>query len=313
MKKTFVIFLLAFLIAGTTTAQTQFKKPLQSRSSQMNTNEAQYNIGLIGGVNSTYWLHFAGTGTSYRQPLNIGLTGGVTVERMLNKYNSVSLEGYYATRKTHLDYNVLNYPVSLGIGQQHNWDYFRQYDASYQEINVQPIFTHYLSNSQLRPYVFGGVRVSVPLSGKIVWQKRRIMGYGTANQYYSDTDFSIDSVTMTAQNMPQFNIGLLAGVGVMYKLNVGNYYFLVKADVSAHAALASFTVHKEFPFVYASVINSFSHDEISGESQNVIGAGYIDPYLLGNRLNTDFTAKITFLFPLKKQLKGACMRWGEYD
>ncbi|MBR5725843.1 MAG: hypothetical protein IKX56_03805, partial [Muribaculaceae bacterium] len=63
----------------------------------------------------------------------------------------------------------------------------------------------------------------------------------------------------------------------------------------------------------ASVLNSFTHEETSGTSQNVIGAGYIDPYLLGTRINTDATVKITLLFPLKKQLQGACIRWGEYD
>jgi hypothetical protein len=312
MKKTIAIFLGLFLFIGIS-AQAQFNKPLQSRNSQVNTNEAKYNIGLIGGVNSTYWLHFSGTGTNYHQPINIGLTGGLTIERIINKYNSVGLEGYYATRKAHLDYYVLNYPVSLGLGPEHNWDYFRQLDVDYQEVNVQGILTHYLSKSNLRPYVFGGVRVSVPLSGKMVWQKTKIENYGTSDQQFSNTNFSIDSVQMNAQNMPQFHIGLVAGVGMMYKLNVGNYYFLLKGDISAHAAVASFTVHDGFPFINASVINSFSHDEIAGESQNVIGAGYIDPYLLGNRLGTDITAKITFLFPLKKQLKGACMRWGEYD
>lgn len=312
MKKSITIFLFAFLFACTT-AQAQFNKPLQSRNSTVNINEAMYNIGLIGGINSTYWLHFGGTNTRYNPSFNFGLNGGLTVERMINRYNSVSIEGYFVTRNTHLDYYVLNYPVSLGLGQQHNWDYFRQLDADYQEINVQGILTHYLSKSNLRPYVFGGVRVSVPFSGKMMWQKTRVMEYGTDNQQFSTTDIDYDTVQMSAQNTPQFNIGLVAGIGVMYKLNVGNYYFLIKGDVSAHATLASFTVQEDFPFIYASLLNTFSHDEIVGESQNVIGAGYIDPYLLGNRINTDFTAKITFLFPLKKQLKGACMKWGEYD
>ena len=119
----------------------------------------------------------------------------------------------------------------------------------------------------------------------------------TPDQHFSEEGASIDTVEMTAQNTRQFNVGLVAGLGVLYKLNIGNYYMILKADVSGHAA----------------VINSFTHEEITGESQNVIGAGYIDPYLLGMRFNTDVTAKITLMFPLKKQLQGACMRWGEYD
>ena len=80
-------------------------------------------------------------------------------------------------------------------------------------------------------------------------------------------------------------------------MNVGNYYLLLKLDASLHGA----------------VINSFTREEIHGESQNVIGAAYIDPYLLGKRFNTDATIKFTLSFPLKKQLQGACMSWGEYD
>ena len=89
----------------------------------------------------------------------------------------------------------------------------------------------------------------------------------------------------------------MLGAGVLYKVNVGNYYLLFRLDASAHAA----------------VINSFTSEEIHGESQNVVGAGYIDPYLLGWRVNTDATVKLTLMFPLKKQLQGACIRWGEYD
>ena len=292
MKKSTVIILLTFLLIGGT-AQAQFKKPLQSASSRVNTSEAKYNIGLVGGITSTYWVHFGGTNTKYNAPFNFGIVGGLSVERMLNRSTSVSLEGYYAMRKTQLNYEVLNFPTGVNV----NEDFYRQFDADFQEVDGQAIVTHYFSTSNLRPYIFGGVRVSVPLSGKMYWQKLKIEEYGSENQHYSDKDIVRDTVEFNAQNTRPFNAGLVAGVGLMYKLNVGNYYLLLKADVSAHGA----------------VINSFTPEEIAGESQNVIGAAYIDPYLLGMRFNTDFTAKVTLMFPLKKQLQGACIRWGEYD
>lgn len=291
MKKTILILSLLFLLGQF--AQAQFKKPLTSPSSKVNSSEARYNIGLCGGINSTYWLHFGGTETKYNQPFNFGLTGGLVIERMLNATTSVSLEGYYAMRKVQLNYDILNFPVAIN----ENKNYYRQFDAEYQEVDVQAILTHYFSRSNLRPYVFVGPRVSVPLSGQMIWQKKEILDYGTPEQHFSETGNTIDTVEMSAQNTRQFNVGLVAGAGLMYKLNVGNYYLLIKGDISGHAA----------------VINSFTHEEINGESQNVIGAGYIDPYLLGMRFNTDVTAKITLMFPLKKQLQGACMRWGEYD
>ncbi len=292
MKKSTIIILVTLLFIGGT-AKAQFRKPLQSASNRVNSSEAKYNIGLSGGLTSTYWVHFGGTKTQYNAPFNFGLIGGLTLERMINGNTSVSLEGYYAMRKTQLNYDVINFPVALN----ENKDFYRQFDAEYQEVDVQAILTYYLSKGNLRPYVFVGPRVSVPLNGTSVWTKQEILNYGTPEQQISETGGSIDTVTFNGQNARQFNVGLVAGVGLLYKLNIGNYYFLIKADVSGHAA----------------VINSFTSEEINGESQNVIGASYIDPYLLGKRFNTDVTAKITLMFPLKKQLQGACIRWGEYD
>lgn len=291
MKKTIAILSLLFLFGQF--AQAQFRKPLTSASSKVNSSEALYNIGLSGGLTSTYWLHFGGTETKYQQPFNFGIIGGLSIERMLNNSNSISLEGYYAMRKVQLNYDIANFPVAIN----ENNDYYRQFNADYQEVDVQAIFTHYFSKSTIRPYVFIGPRVSIPLAGKTIWQKKEIEGYGTPEQHFIEEGATIDTVEMTAQNTRQFNVGLVAGLGVLYKLNVGNYYMILKADVSGHAA----------------AINSFTHEEITGESQNVVGAGYIDPYLLGTRFNTDITAKVTLMFPLKKQLQGACMKWGEYD
>lgn len=291
MKKTIAILSLLFLFGQF--AQAQFRKPLTSASSRVNSTEALYNIGLSGGLTSTYWLHFGGTETKYKQPFNFGILGGLSLERMLNGSNSISLEGYYVMRKVQLNYDVLNIPTSIDESN----DYYRQFNADFQEVEVQAIFTHYFSKSTIRPYVFIGPRVSIPLAGKMYWQKKEIEGYGTPEQHYIEESATFDTVEMSAQNTRQFNVGLVAGVGVLYKLNVGNYYMILKADVSGHAA----------------AINSFTHEEITGESQNVIGAGYIDPYLLGMRFNTDVTAKVTIMFPLKKQLQGACMKWGEYD
>lgn len=290
MKKPISILLIAFLFIGST-AQAQFRKPLQSYN-RTSTTEARYNLGITGGLTSTYWLHFGGTKTQYQHPFNYGPVAGLVLERMLNNSNSIAIEGLYAMRNTKLNYDVINFPVAIN----ENKDFYRQLTVDYQEVNVQVPLTHYLSQGKIRPYVFVAPRVSVPLSGKMVWQKQEILEYGTENQHYSE-NVTIDTVEMNAQNTRQWNVGLVAGVGVYYKMNVGNYYLILKLDASAHAA----------------VINSFTREEINGESQNVIGAGYIDPYLLGKRFNTDAAVKLTLMFPLKKQLQGACIRWGEYD
>lgn len=310
--KTPIILILIALFFGVNNANAQFNKPLQSPNSKVNSSEAQYNIGIVGGLNTTRWFHSGGTKTVYHQPFNFGIIGGLSVERMLNKTTSISLEGYYAMRNLQLNYEVQNFPTQLPSSVDNgNRDFYRQFDIDFKEINVQVLYTYYLSKSNFRPYVFVGPRFSMPLrEGTLRWQRKEIL---KPNQQHSNLPDVDTIVALSAQNMWQWNLGVVAGAGIMYKLNVGNYYFLIKADVSAHASLAYFTFLKESPFVHASLLNSFTYEEQQGTSQNVIGAGYIDPYLLGMRFNTDAAVKITLMFPLKKQLQGACIRWGEYD
>lgn len=290
MKKLSLILFLSILLAGNN-AMAQFRKPLQSRNTIG--SESRYNVGITGGLTTTHWFHFAGTGTQYHQPFNFGPIGGLVVERMFNSNSSLAVEGLFAMRNTHLDYNVLNFPVAINI----NKDFFRQYDVDYMEVALQAPLTYYFSQGNLRPYVFVAPRFTLPLSGTLVWQKQEIIDYGTENEHYSEENVVHDTVNMSGQNMRRWNVGLVAGVGIRYKLNFSNYYLLLKLDLSGHAAF----------------INSFTKDENNGDSQIVIGAAYIDPYLLQKRFNTDASVKLTVLFPLKKQLKGACMRWGEYD
>lgn len=292
MKKAYFLILAALLVG--LSAQAQFNKPLVSSTSRFYSNEAKYNIGLIGGATMTQWLHFGGTKTPYKYPFNIGIVGGITLERKLQNNLSIGIEGLFAMRNTVLNYEVLNFPVSL---YEESKDFFRQLNAEYQEIEVQVPLTYYMGQGNIKPFIYAAPRFSLPLSGKETWEKKEILEYGTESQHYSETGVSYDTIEMTAQSMRPWNVGLTLGAGVLFRINFANYYLLLKADASYHV----------------SVVNSFTHEEINGESQNVIGASYIDPYLLGYRFNCDATARITLLFPLKKQLKGACMRWGEYD
>lgn len=290
MKKLSIILFLTLLLIGNS-ATAQFRKPLQSRSKTL--SEARYNIGLTGGLTSTYWVHFGGTGTKYHHAFNFSPFGGLTVERMFNNYSSIGVEGLFAMRNTHMDYYVLNFPVAIN----ENKDFYRQYDVDYMEVDVQIPLTYYMGQGNIRPYVYVAPRFTLPLSGNMKWQKMEIIDYGTENQHIDDKTATLDTVSMSAQNMRPWNVGLVLGAGVRFKVNIANYYIYLKLDASAHAA----------------VVNSFSKDENNGDSEIVIGASYIDPYLLQKRFNTDVAVKLSLLFPLKKQLKGACMKWGEYD
>ena len=229
MKKPYFLILTALLIG--TSVQAQYNKALPSSRSQFYSNDARYNIGIIGGGTMTQWLHIGGTKTQYHHPFNIGIVGGLTLERMLQSNLSVGIEGLYAMRKTQLNYEVLNFPVSL---HEDSKDFYRQLDAEYQEVNVQIPVTYYMGQGNFRPFVYAALRGSMPLSGREIWQKKEILNYGQANQTYSDTGVSLDTIEMTAQSMRPWNVGLVAGVGVLFRINFSNYYFLVKADASYH-------------------------------------------------------------------------------
>jgi hypothetical protein len=293
MKKlSLILFLSLLLIGSTANAQGMFRKPLQSQN-EIVANEARYNIGITGGLTTTHWFHFGGTKTQYHQPFNFSPIAGLVVERMFNANSSIAVEGLFAMRNTHLDYNVLNFPIAINV----NKDYHRQYDVDYMEVAIQVPLTYYFGQGAFRPYVFVAPRFTLPLSGTMQWHKQEIIDYGTETQHYSEEGAVHETISMNGQNMRSWNVGLVAGVGVRYKLKINNYYLLFKLDASAHAA----------------VINSFSKDEINGDSEIIIGASYIDPYLLQKRFNADAALKLTVLLPLKKSLKGACMKWGEYD
>lgn len=288
MNKLNTILLGFILSISVLPANAQFNKPLQSANTKKQSENATYNIGIVGGGTLTQWIHFGGAQTQYTEPLDkcIGFMGGLSLERMLNENMSASIEGYYAMRSFELTYERKNFPVAVN-----EWNDIRKtLDANYNEVYVQTPFTFYLNSpatATIRPYVFAAPRVSVILQGKTYWHKENL----TTNNIETDT------VNLNTSNFMPFNVGLVAGAGVLFRINTSNYYFLIKLDASYHAGF----------------INTFSKAEKEATVEHVIGAGYIDPTLLGKRFSGNADLKATFLFPLKKQLKGACMKWGEYD
>ena len=272
----------------------QFNKPIQSAYTPKTTTDARYNIGITGGGTLTEWLHFGGTNTRYSQPImnSLNLIGGVTVERMLSKTSSVGVEALFALRNTQLNHTLDQFPTAIDT-----WSTItKSLNVNYMEVAVQVPYTMYFGGAAattFRPYVFAAPRVSVPLSGTMVWEKT-IRPY---DQPEATPTVEQDTVEMTLANYQPFNVGLVLGGGILMRINLSNYYFLVKLDASYHAGF----------------INTHTKMENDAAIETVYGASYIEPKLLGMRFSTDANLKLTLLFPLKKQLKGACMNWGEYD
>ena len=295
MKKTnLIIMLMAMcLISISATAQTkkQYSKPIQPAYSPNASNDAKYNIGITGGGTFTNWIHLGGSGTTFNHPIpqNLGIIGGLTFEKVLNKHSSFGVEALFAMRNVQLSHTVLDLPVAI---DQSN-DITKIFSANYNEIAIQAPYSYYFNNTPgatFRPYVFAAPRITVPLSGEMRWEKQYMM-----NDSLLRTQF--DTVAMSKQNFQIFNVGVVLGAGVMMRINLSSYYFLVKLDASYHIGL----------------INTHTQLEMDDEIDNVVGSSYIEPKLLEKRFSTDANIKLSIFFPLKKQLKGACMNWGEYD
>lgn len=300
MKKISYFTFTICLVFNVLTANAQFNKPLQSATQRKTSNVAKYNVGISGGLSLTHWIHTGGLENNFEQPITDGLgpVFGVSVERLLNNRMSVSLEGFYAMRKTSLTYNAIK-PLAISYGNSS--DYQKHFSIEYNQIEIQVPLTYYLSstqNARIKPYVFVAPRISIPLNGTEKMEKQLLDSLGNFQVDDNGNPTSINvQADLNKSNFRQFNVGIVGGVGVLFKINMNNYYFLVKVDASYNYNL----------------INSYTEDEKNATVANVLGVGYIEPSLLGKRYITDGTIKATVLFPLKKQLKGACMKWGEYD
>lgn len=119
MKKTNLIIMLMALcmISISATAQTkkQYSKPIQPAYSPNASNDAKYNIGITGGGTFTNWIHFGGSETTFNHPIpqNLGIIGGLTFEKVLNKHSSFGVEALFAMRNVQLSHTVLDLPVAI--------------------------------------------------------------------------------------------------------------------------------------------------------------------------------------------------------
>ena len=289
MKRTKNILIAVFmLVCMTANAQVYSLKDAYKHNRN---NDATYNIGIFGGINATYWAHFGGS--RYDIHMNnitkcLGYTGGLSLERMISLSFSVGFEAAYAQRNVNQIHSY-TLPVSLGV----NNNYTDTLYAAYSEVYFQIPFTAYLGPAtwNVRPYVYAAPRVTAPLFGSI---KK------TNNNITENVTLSEDTISMGTSSYKGINVGVAIGMGVQGRLNTQHYYYLFKFDVSAHAGLLSTNP----------VIDS--DEDIQPVVLPSVGPNGQIQTLDPKRYCADVLAKITIMFPLKKQTRGACVSWGEY-
>ena len=291
-----VFFLLLFLC---NTATAQFRKPLTSPRDQIQSSEAKWNVGILGGANLTTWLHFHSLEASDWYLKNytpfdtitnsLGYFAGIGVERKIKSNLSVGLNVVYAQHNIQLSFLNDNFPIEWDAAQaQINYgSIVKGFKANYRAIEAYVPFTYYIglaSKRNIVPYVYAAPRVSYVLPDSTAQMIQ------TTTYYRNDEDqtlisYSKNTIPFNRSTYRALNVGATIGIGSLFRINAGNYYFLVKFDVSANV----------------NGLPTYKNGETDNDEFKYL------------RYSTDAHATLTFMLPLKKQLQGACMNWGEYD
>lgn len=288
MKKQHIILLFAILLVCSS-ASAQYKKSLPNMRGNGQAGDARVNIGLIGGGNFTTWVHFNSAQAAdwylanYKPVLFnkekevfIGYFGGLSIEYMLNKNLSVSLNAVYDQHNVGLRYLNENFPTSYNQHIKRNYEL----SANYRSVEVYLPISYYfnIGLKSVMPYVFVAPRASYILDGTMAFTRTDMTQDNTI------INSMTQATTFNDSTYRRINVGATVGVGTQVRITAGNYYFLVKFDVSANVnALQTFTEYD--------LQNEFNHLRYAADAQ----------------------ASITLMLPLKKQLQGACMKWGKYD
>lgn len=298
MKKQHItVFFLLLFLCNTTTAQ--FRKPLTSPRDQIQSSEAKWNVGILGGANLTTWLHFHSLEASDWYLKNytpfdtitnsLGYFAGIGVERKIKSNLSVGLNVVYAQHNIQLSFLNDNFPIEWDAAQaQINYgSIVKGFKANYRAIEAYVPFTYYIglaSKRNIVPYVYAAPRVSYVLPDSTAQMIQ------TTTYYRNDEDqtlisYSKNTIPFNRSTYRALNVGATIGIGSLFRINAGNYYFLVKFDVSANV----------------NGLPTYKNGETDNDEFKYL------------RYSTDAHATLTFMLPLKKQLQGACMNWGEYD
>lgn len=289
------LFFISTLALLTLTASAQFNKPLNSPRDRVQSTDARWNVGLIGGPNLTTWIHFHNPKASTwslkdytpiifsSQGNSLGYFGGIAVENMLRANLSVGLNVIYAQHKMQLGYTDDHFPYewdastnSITYSQRE-----KTVKANYQTIEVYVPITFYTtlaSSKNIKPYGYVAPRFSYVLSGDMTYQSTNSIN----NKVISNNTCPI---LFNSSSYRTFNAGATVGLGSQFRININNYYFLTKLDISANL----------------NAIPTFTKDEIINDDFKYL------------RFSADAHATLTLMLPIKKQLVGACVKWGKYD
>jgi len=211
---------------------------------------------------------------------------------------TVGLEALYAVRGTNMtyDHEFLTSYTQIGISKN-------EYHSTLNCLEGRIPFTFYFPTQEnLKPYVVIAPTFTYVMGGNINWKKSYIT-WPVGNEDLADTKNVYEaSCEVGKANMKRIDVGIDVGAGIWWRYLTRHYYFIFKLEASYnYGFLDSFSPQEKL------------QDDGTVEVQQQLGLGDLTFDPVGTRHNQSFEVTASVLFPIKKILKGACHRWGDYD
>ena len=301
MKKLSIILTLALVATLSLSVNAQRNKAIRSPQTIMDYSE--WNIGVKGGIlfNDQIWsnLHVPS------HKFHMGPIGGLVVEYCPNFHDyplgghfTVGLEALFAVRGTNMtyDHEFLTSYTQIGVSKN-------EYHSTLNCLEGRIPFTFYFPTQEnLKPYVVLAPTFTYVMGGTINWMKSYTT-WPVGNEDLAETkNVYQESCDVGEANMRRIDVGIQAGAGIWWRYLTRHYYFIFKLEAAYnYGFMDSFSPQEKL------------QDDGTVEVQQQLGLGDLTYEPVGTRHNQSFEVTASVLFPIKKALKGACRRWGDYD
>ena len=279
MRKALRYILILLLVQLSLGGMAQFRKALSSPGNRRQSDDAMFNIGLIGGPSTVHWHHFdvskaeAWYLEDYTPELQLGYTAGLYFEAILTKHLSTGINLMYSRNKTDMQFSFDQFPYDWEDGNLLFKQRHYEVSSDYHTVEAVLPVTYYLLTSKdpVRPYFYLAPSVSYIATGNL---------HSVITDSFNNTQSNVvqdTTVAIVPDNHARFNFGATAGIGTQFRISMDYYYFLIKMGVQANW----------------NFLNTFTEAQQANEFNN-------------KRYDANTSATVTFIFPLKKRLFDAC-------
>ena len=283
MKRFLIIGILLVFVASAN-AQGQFSKPLKSQRQSTNLAASSNTIGVKLGCPWSLMIDSEFSHVSYAG--NVGYNFGLVFEHYFSKF-SIGIEGLFSQKGTKMYYDM-SYQQNLTTNGIFHREYYLGFNMVSVRIPVTFYFNGAIKDDKFVPYAFIAPQFDMPLGFNATFRKGNFLMETPPTQTTITTYGSYyDEQTKPFDVSSLYNIGALAGVGLMTRIHTESSAIIIKFDVAANFGLRNLA---EEGFI---VKKNSSGDLVLKDNVNPV------------RLH-DAEANVTVIFPIRRRLRDAC-------